>query len=504
MPDHQLYESYFQLEARPFAAAPRPDRYFPARSIDQARQTLARVIERSEGIGLAIGATGTGKSLLCQVLGESLKTQFGVACLLSGRLASRRALLQAILFELGLRYRGMDEAELRLSLIDFLTSSKRSFSALALIVDEAHTLPAKLLEELRLIGNLAQDGEPRIRVVLVGAPSLEEHLTSPKLDSFNQRIAARCYLSNLNHDETVAFIWHQLAAVGGDADAVITTDAMSAIHRASDGIPRLVNQISDHALIVGHLAGVKPITDAIVEEAWADLQQLPAPWDGQSNDARQGQAAIVEFGRLDDDGEAVESIPFRAAVADFDVSADPVEQLDEIVDQLAEIDDFHPAGSIRPEVELVFPELRSPLDESYAEEELIVDRYSSLERSVFRELPRVTSAEGRELSAMLDNHQRAAIRSGQVAAESTAKRERADAFGDANPPRGGEAALHDVVFLSDPSPVVGPELTIEVDDQGDADVLVIEDDLPEPRKPRSSPLVRRQEYRQLFTRLRRG
>src|SRR5215213_1173256 len=122
--DHPLYESFFELQARPFAAAPRIDRFFPARSIDQARQTLQRVIDRSEGIALAIGASGTGKTLLCQVLAESLKAQMGVALLSSGRLASRRALLQAILFELGLRYRGMDEAELRLSLIDYLSSSK--------------------------------------------------------------------------------------------------------------------------------------------------------------------------------------------------------------------------------------------------------------------------------------------------------------------------------------------------------------------------------------------
>ena len=40
--------------------------------------------------------------------------------LASGRLSTRRALFQAILYELGRPYRGMDEGELRLAVIDYL------------------------------------------------------------------------------------------------------------------------------------------------------------------------------------------------------------------------------------------------------------------------------------------------------------------------------------------------------------------------------------------------
>src|SRR4029078_577753 len=97
----------------------------------------------------------------------------------------------------------------------------------------------------------------------------------PKVDSFNERIAGRCYLSNLDREETSAFVRHQIAAVGGHFDAVLADDAVVAVSRASGGIPRLSYQKCGHALVVGHLAGVKPITAAIVEEAWADLQQLP-------------------------------------------------------------------------------------------------------------------------------------------------------------------------------------------------------------------------------------
>src|SRR5258708_400356 len=101
-----MYESFFQLNERPFSAAPRLDRYFPARAIEAARQTLTRCIERAEGAALLVGPSGSGKSLLCQLLADQFQSSFAVALLANGRLSSRRALLQAILFELGLPYRG--------------------------------------------------------------------------------------------------------------------------------------------------------------------------------------------------------------------------------------------------------------------------------------------------------------------------------------------------------------------------------------------------------------
>ena len=50
--------------------------------------------------------------------------------------------------------------------------------------------------------DLARDGMPHVRLVLAGGPALEERFASPKLDSFNQRLAARCYLQPLTEEET--------------------------------------------------------------------------------------------------------------------------------------------------------------------------------------------------------------------------------------------------------------------------------------------------------------
>jgi Cdc6-like AAA superfamily ATPase len=120
-----------------FPFLPQVARYFPGSSIEDARNRLGRAIERGNGPGLVVGGPGTGKSLLLQVLASQFHEQFDVVLPACARLCTRRALLQSILFELGLPYRSRDEGELRLSLLDHLLSKDECPSGLLLLVDEA-------------------------------------------------------------------------------------------------------------------------------------------------------------------------------------------------------------------------------------------------------------------------------------------------------------------------------------------------------------------------------
>ena len=84
---------------------------------------MGRAIDRGDGPCLVVGGPGTGKSLLLQVLAAQYHEQFDVVLLACAPLRTRRALLQAILFELGLPHRITGEGDLRLSLLDHLLSA---------------------------------------------------------------------------------------------------------------------------------------------------------------------------------------------------------------------------------------------------------------------------------------------------------------------------------------------------------------------------------------------
>ncbi len=386
-----MYDGCFGLTHRPFAPVPQLEQYFAAGTIEAARTTLARCIERAEGTGFVVGPSGTGKTLLCLMLAEQFRKTFQVAMLASGRLGTRRALFQAILYELGRPYRYMDEGELRLAIVERLTAAGDKPRGMLLLIDEAHTLPPRLLDEIRLLSNLAQNGEPLVRLVLSGGPALEERFASPKLDSFSQRLSARCYLEAFNRTETQEYIRWQIDAADGVGAEMFSDETCQSVFQATGGVPRLINQVCDHALLLADVAGQKAIAPALVEEAWADLQQLPTPWSGESK-SESSASGVIEFGSLDDSSESPAVVPtatataarvFRVASVEEEEEArlesdKPDQQIHRIEQLLAEADDdFQPAGSIHPEIELRFEDALHPFQEDFEHEEVVSDRYAA-------------------------------------------------------------------------------------------------------------------------------
>ena len=274
-----MYESFFGFVKRPFLAASTLDRYFPATSIEQACQTASRAIQRGEGPVAIFGGTGLGKTMCCMRIAESFRRNFEVVTLASSQLITRRALLQSLLFELRMPYRDMTEGELRLTLMSRLQpSTDNPTDGLVLIIDEAQTMSMKLLDEIRLLTNVVRNGIPRVRLVLCGTMRLEDCLSHPHMDSLNQRLAARCYLTPLSNQETSQYVIHKIELSGVDGSSVMTRESLDAIYRGSDGIPRLIDQLTDQSLLLACTERERPVSAAMVGRAWCMLQQLPNPW----------------------------------------------------------------------------------------------------------------------------------------------------------------------------------------------------------------------------------
>ena len=233
-----MYEQKFKLKSRPFTSTPFVPDYFAAESIHQAMSQARQCIERASGPVIVTGPPGTGKSLLLALLAEQFKADYNVVSLACTRMVNRTDLLQNILFELQLSYRDLSEGELRLSLIDYLKSKNPSRHGMLLLVDEAHSLSPDLLDELRLITNFIRDGRPQVSLVMAGSSALEDHLIETKSESFNQRIAARCYLSNLRQTETFEYVLTHIDRAGGNGEELFTGEALKIIHQASQGCPR--------------------------------------------------------------------------------------------------------------------------------------------------------------------------------------------------------------------------------------------------------------------------
>jgi type II secretory pathway predicted ATPase ExeA len=403
-----MIQEYFQLQRRPFVSTPAPEHYFPASSVEAARIALLRLVERNEGPGLVIGPVGTGKSILCQLLAATFRHRFRVVVSPLGRLPDRRALLQSIIFELGLPYRDLDEVELRLSLIDHVTNRELCPRGLLLLIDEAESLSLSLLNELRSLASLTWQGGGCVRMVLFGSPRLEEKFTHPRLESFNQRIAGRHYLEPFTSNETCRFIERSFAGCGGDPYDVFTPEALQKIHNACGGIPRLVNQLTDHTLVLAAIGNHGLVDSDCVEEAWADLQQLPVPHRGQLHQGHlENPPNIVEFGDLGDppgdDATRQESKfeqyePTRkpaqpSARVDDGVPSNAVQQMSEC----------EPEADCRTPTEftLVFHSADNPFGDDFEEEERVIDQFVSPDALAQRHRRQVATTESERLAEQM-------------------------------------------------------------------------------------------------------
>ena len=80
-------------------------------------------------------------------------------------------------------------------------------------------------------------------------------------------------------------------------------DSLAKIHEFTDGIPRLINQVSDFALIIAGTRGQQSVSASIIEEAWADVQSIPGMISPSPTTTEQDSDwTVIEFGSLDDEG----------------------------------------------------------------------------------------------------------------------------------------------------------------------------------------------------------
>jgi type II secretory pathway predicted ATPase ExeA len=474
-------------------AALRTQFYHPAAGIDAGLQAVERAIRRAEGVALVVGPPGTGKSLLLATVAEHVRDDFDVAFLSGARICTRRALWQSILAEIGEPYQGIDEVELRMAVAERIRGLAATGSGLVILVDEAHTLPTRLIEELRLLTNIPTP-LPAVHIVLAGSAKLEELLGLPRMESMAQRVAARAYLEPLDHAETLAYLRGQMKIAGQTWDDAFAAGCDDAVFTATDGVPRLINQLCDHALSRAGESG-RIVTPSDIAAAWREIQRLPAP--GLLERAADPDSG-TDFTRFHG-GDTIPPSRHADAFADDFSSASVIEfgGLDDDALLIAETEADHPTAARPvddpwrgPEVELVFGAADDPFAELFAEEERVVDRYVVRGPDDFAGCLHVSSREGQALARLLEAFDR----------EPEPARKAPETIRPVTPRiTAQDTAAERTAFEA------APEAAVAVTGEDDADMVVIEEDLDEPAPARAGVFaVRPGDYRSLFTRLRRG
>jgi type II secretory pathway predicted ATPase ExeA len=246
-----MYEAFYGLSEEPFRLTPDSRLRFNHSSYKNAKAYMHYALYRGEGFVVVTGQPGTGKSTLISDLtsefdgGKVMFTSLNCTQVEGDDLIR----LIALNFEIdgASEYKSLILHNLKNYFVRLHNEGRRSL----LIIDEAQDLPGSALEELRLLTNLQQNNQPLLQIFLVGQSELRKTIASPSLEQLHQRIVATCHLEALGEEDTEKYIIYRLSQVGWKEDPKFSPAVFPYIHRASRGIPRLINLICSRLFLHG-------------------------------------------------------------------------------------------------------------------------------------------------------------------------------------------------------------------------------------------------------------
>ena len=265
-----MYRSFFNLHSLPFGSSPDPRFLYKMPHIKEALACLQYGITARKGFVVLTGEVGTGKTtLLRTVLSSFAKDRVSTAFVFNPCL-DVLDFLEFVLTDFGVSPNTRTKSGMLLQLNRWLINRFRDDGLCAIVVDEAQNLSWELMEEIRLLTNLETSSEKLVQIVLSGQPELEEKLRNPRVRQLRQRVALWCRTKLLTGEQTKAYIADRLR-IAGAGELIFTPEAVQLVHQYSQGIPRVINLICEHALISAFVEEIKPIPALIVETVSAEL-----------------------------------------------------------------------------------------------------------------------------------------------------------------------------------------------------------------------------------------
>ncbi len=269
MTPDELYTGHFSLRERPFTLVPDPSFLFWTKQHKRAYSVLEFGLISRAPITLITGEIGSGKTTLLQKLLNRLDEDLTIG-LISNSQGGRGELLHWVLNALEIDTNPSDSyvamfQRLQRFIIDEYAAGRR----VVLIIDEAQNLSEESLEELRMLTNINSNKDELLQLILVGQPELNDIVRSPQMRQLAQRVTANFFLKGMDCETTTAYVAHRLKVAGGTGEE-FTDDACTLVYKATAGVPRLINQLCELALLYAWSSEETDVTGETVQQVLDD------------------------------------------------------------------------------------------------------------------------------------------------------------------------------------------------------------------------------------------
>ena len=269
-----MYLEFFGLKSAPFEMTPDPSMLYLGDTHREGLATLLYAVQSGKGFVVLTGEVGTGKTTLLHALLTQLDSATPSAFIFNPRLDALD-FFRMVFDELGIEETCRTKADYLLALNRFLIERlEKGEPTPLLIVDEAQNLSPEMLEEIRLLSNLETPTSKLLQIMLVGQPELDEMLDRNDLRQLKQRVALRHQLRPFDAQELESYLQERLRLSGYTGKEIFKKSARKALLDATGGIPRLINNVCDSALLAAYARGQETIGADLIREVATELHLI--------------------------------------------------------------------------------------------------------------------------------------------------------------------------------------------------------------------------------------
>ena len=284
-----MFLEFYGLREQPFGVTPDPRFLYLSPGHREALASLYYGIEAGRGFMALIAKPGMGKTTLLFQLLEKFRHTARTAFLFQTQCNSRE-FLRLLLAELGVESYDQDFVRMHEEFNKLLLQEARARKRFVVVIDEAQNLDASVMEAIRLLSDFETPSAKLLQIILCGQPELADKLASANLSQLRQRVSLLCRLTPLTVHETCKYIEYRLSVAGYSGPSPFSAEALAAIARFTEGIPRNINNFCFNLLSLGCALRQRTIDMNVVDEVINDLDirqhmsELPHPPGGSLRD----------------------------------------------------------------------------------------------------------------------------------------------------------------------------------------------------------------------------
>jgi type II secretory pathway predicted ATPase ExeA/chromosome segregation ATPase len=262
-----MYANHFGLRCLPFEDRADAQFFFATPERDETLAAMEYEAHFGHGILVVEAEAGMGKTLLVRTLAGRLDAN-DHPVVISWQAGGERSLIRECCKGFGVSIPSSGDADRAVSrLRRHLMRSVKAEHRSLLIVDQAENMSSANFQELALLAEIEGTSGKLLPIILVGQPMLSATLENFGDDTLKQHTRGVRKLNAMSATETAAYIAHRLSVAGVTEAGTFASDAMTAIHEAAGGVPRLVNRIAHDALAAAYGAGKRSIDASMIPEA---------------------------------------------------------------------------------------------------------------------------------------------------------------------------------------------------------------------------------------------